>query len=205
MIKRYFSTLIERRPLAPLRLRRLGEAGVTAVEFALIAPVLFMLFMGIVEYGLAEAANMLLKHATYTAAREGRTGFSSENSTREETVRAIVRKEASLLMDADKLSIDSRRYTDFATMASPEPFIDANGNGIRDNGENYTDLNGNGQYDGAVAGIGGATQVVVYTVSYPWKFFTPLIGNLAGHDGVLTLTAKAVVQNEPYNTGSSGG
>jgi len=177
-----------------------SRSGATALEFALIAPILLALIMGIVETGLVFAADILLKNATHTAARTGRTGFVEVDSTREATVITIIKRQADLLMDPAKLTISSKAYAAFEGVRTPEPFIDANGNGQRDDGENYTDVNGNGQYDldRGKTGLGGASQVVLYTVSYPWTFITPMIGNLIAQDGVLTLTATAVVQNEPY-------
>ncbi len=47
-------------------------------------------------------------------------------------------------------------------------------------------------------GAGDSDDVVVYTVSYPWRLFTPLIGSFFGNDGIVTLTARSVVKNEPF-------
>ncbi|MBW7837723.1 MAG: hypothetical protein H3C28_13935 [Sphingomonadales bacterium] len=94
----------------------------------------------------------------------------------------------------------SQTYQQFDQIGDPEPFIDANGNGERDEGENYTDVNGNGSYDTdmGASGLGNAGEVVVYTVSYPWRIITPLISQFFGANGVLNLSARTVVQNEPY-------
>jgi Flp pilus assembly protein TadG len=180
--------------------RAADESGATAIEFAMIAPVLLAALFGIVEFGLALAADIVLKNATQDAARMGRTGFVSAGSTQDETVRTIVRDRAGAFMDADRLTIESLAYSGFDTLRKPEPFVDANGNGVRDDGENFTDVNGNGKWDAdqGTLGYGGTSEVVVYTVTYPWQFLTPLIGDLVGTDGTLTLKATAVVQNEPY-------
>lgn len=180
--------------------RASDNAGATAVEFAMVAPVLMLLLIGIIEFGLILAADILLKNATYDASRTGRTGFIAEDSTQDATVRTMVRNGAAFLMDADKLTIESSSYTGFDALKKPEPFIDVNENGVRDDGENFTDVNGNGVYDTdqGKTGYGGTSEVVIYTVSYPWKLFTPLARQFVGDGGVLTLTATAVVQNEPY-------
>jgi hypothetical protein len=47
-------------------------------------------------------------------------------------------------------------------------------------------------------GMGTEEQIVVYTVTYPWKVFTPMIGSLIGHSGIVTLSSQIVVRNEPY-------
>jgi Flp pilus assembly pilin Flp len=189
-------------PLRSLKFKRFGssEDGATAVEFAIIAPALFFLTFAIVESGIAFAADILLKNATYDAARMGRTGFISENSTQDATVKEKIRAQAGVIMDVDKLVITSLSYKGFNELKKPEPFTDKNGNGVRDNGENFTDVNGNGVYDldQGANGYGGTAQVVLYTVKYPWTFHTPGLKEIVGNNGTVELTATAVVQNEPY-------
>jgi len=179
---------------------RCSEDGATAVEFAIIAPALIFLTFAIVESGIAFAADILLKNATYDAARTGRTGFVSEDSTQDATVKEKIRSQAGVLMDVDKLVITSMSYKGFDVLKKPEPFTDKNGNGVRDDGENFTDVNGNGAYDldQGANGYGGTAQVVLYTVTYPWTFHTPVLKQIVGNNGTVELTATAVVQNEPY-------
>jgi hypothetical protein len=174
--------------------------GATAIEFAMIAPILFILTLGTIELGICFAADILLRNATYTAARVGRTGYVAENTTRDDMLRKLIADQSSVLMDASRLNISSKVYGGFGQIHQPEPFIDANNNGRRDNGESYTDINGNGQYDTdrGADGLGGSSQIVIYTVTYPWTFFTPLIGHLLSSTGTIDLTATAVIQNEPY-------
>jgi Flp pilus assembly pilin Flp len=179
---------------------RSSNDGATAVEFAIIAPVLIFLTFAIVESGIAFAADILLKNATYDAARTGRTGFISQDATQDATVKQKIRSQVGVLMDADKLVITSLSYKGFDALKKPEPFIDKNGNGVRDDGENFTDVNGNGVYDKdqGASGYGGTAQVVLYTVMYPWTFHTPVLKEIVGNNGTIELTATAVVQNEPY-------
>jgi Flp pilus assembly protein TadG len=179
---------------------RSSEDGGTAVEFAMVAPALIFMTFAIVEAGLAFAADITLKNATYDAARTGRTGFVSKDSTQDAEVKQIIRTEAGVIMDANKLVISSMSYKGFNELKKPEPFTDKNGNGKRDDGENYTDVNVNGKYDldQGANGYGGTAQVVLYTVTYPWTFHTPVLKEVVGNNGTIELTATAVVQNEPY-------
>jgi Flp pilus assembly protein TadG len=177
-----------------------SEDGVVAIEFAIILPVLIYMMFGVIETGIVYAADILLKNATYDAARTGRTGFIADGSTQDETVKRKILSQAGILMDPAKITITSMSYKDFGNLKKPEPFTDKNGNGKRDDGENYTDVNGNGKYDTdqGASGYGGAAQVVVYTATYPWRFHTPFIGKLVSDTGTIELSATAVVQNEPY-------
>ena len=186
--------------------RYLGcQDGVTAVEFGFIAPVLFLLVMGIVEAGLIMSAQNTLESATYVASRTGRTGFVDTGKTQEETIIDLLKERASLFLDTDYVGIDAmsvttKTYADLDGINEPEPYVDANSNGVRDNGENFTDINGNGVWDEdrGGSGFGSAGEIVVYTVTYPWPLFTPLVGEFIGTDGIFTLTSRAVVKNEPF-------
>ncbi len=186
------------------RFRR-GEDGSMAVEFAIISPVLFLLIMGLVEIGLILSARNILESATYLASRTGRIGYVADNKTQEETIRDALEERASLLFDTERLSIDSLNmtnssYGNYDNIGQPEPWVDANGNGEWDFGENFTDVNGNGGWDAdqGAGGAGNTGEVVVYTVTYPWRLFTPLVASVIGEDGIVNITARAVVKNEPF-------
>lgn len=181
------------------------QEGAAALEFALVLPVLSLLVFGTIEMGLTMLAQGIMESATFAASRLGKTGYATDGNyddlaAREEAMRAILNRRAGILLDTSKISITTKAYAQFDQIGDPEPFIDANGNGVRDDGENYTDINKNGKYDTDMGadGMGNARQVVVYTINYPWRIMTPLIGKFMGHGGVIDLSARTVVQNEPY-------
>jgi pilus assembly protein CpaE len=60
------------RPARPLlsRARRLGEDGVSAVEFALIAPILFLSLLAMVDIGFAIHERMTIDHVLRAGAQE---------------------------------------------------------------------------------------------------------------------------------------
>ena len=187
----------------PKCLKRLGrgEDGIAALEFAFIAPVLLLLVMGTVEVGLMMTAQVMMESATYTASRLGKTGYVEKNKTREATIRAEIARVGGVIMDPNKILVTSFSYKDFNEVEQPEPFVDANKNGKRDNGENFTDVNGNGKYDldRGVSGQGAASNIVVYTSTYSWELFTPMISYVLGTNGKVIISARAVVKNEPYS------
>ena len=53
------------------RLQRRGDSGATAVEFALVTPILFLLVFGIIEYGLWFADSVSARQGVREAARQG--------------------------------------------------------------------------------------------------------------------------------------
>lgn len=174
--------------------------GTTAIEFALVAPILFALMFGVLELALMFAADRVLNGATASAARLGLTGHAEADLGREATIRAYMDRRVAVLLDPSRLRFEVRTFDGFAGINVPEPFDDRNGNGVYDEGEHYDDINGNGRFDKVVGrvGIGGAGAVDYYEASYPWTFLTPVIGRLMSPDGVVELRASAVVQNEPF-------
>ena len=184
-------------------LRRLWRAndGVTAIEFAVVAPVLILLMFGIVEFATIMLVANMMENATSISSRLGKTGYASGGKSRADTIRDSVIARAGQLIDPTKLTITSKYYEQFDQIGDAEPWNDANHNGIAEPGE-YTDINGNGQWDSdmGMAGYGDAEDIVVYTVRYPWGIMTPIMRELIGDaQGQFPITSHAVVKNEPYD------
>ncbi len=177
-----------------------AEDGVTAIEFAMVAPVLIILLMGIIEFSLMMTAYNVMESATTVSARLGATGFTTSGISRQQTILNSISDRAGAFVNVDNITITTKYYSQFNQIGDPEPFTDTNGNGVRNNGEPYTDVNGNGQYDSdmGIAGLGNAGDIVVYTANYPWRIVTPLMGTFIGTNGVYTITTHAVTKNEPF-------
>ena len=177
-----------------------AQEGVTAVEFAFVAPVLILLLMGIVEFSLIMMTYGLMESATTVSARLGATGFTTSGISREQTIRNAINARAGSLIDTTKLTIRSKFYSQYDEINDAEPYSDGNHNGTRDAGENYTDVNGNGQWDADMgrAGYGQGGDIVVYTANYPWDVQTPILRELIGTSGIFPITTHAVTKNEPF-------
>ena len=177
-----------------------SQAGVSAIEFALIAPTLMLLIFGIIEYALIMTVYNVMESSTSISSRLGKTGYAAQGITRAQTIINAITTRAGTVIDADALTVTSKFYKQYDQINDPEPYVDTNGNGSRDNGESYTDINGNGQWDSdmGASGYGSAGDVVVYKVSYPWSVTTPIMRELIGTNGIYTITTHAVVKNEPY-------
>lgn len=149
--------------------------GAAAIEFAILAPVLFMLMLGTVELGLLMFASSVIENAATNASRIGLTGNDGNNNFGDTDARfAIVENEvyrfAGGLIDPARLHFDPVVYN------------------------SYTNVNGGGP-----KGLGSGGQAVTYDVSYDWEFFTPLIGDLLGNDeGVYKITSSIIVKNEDF-------
>ena len=191
------------KPRAQSRWRRLlglwrDTEGATAVEFVFVAIPVIYLMVGILEFSAAMTVSNSLEAATNLSSRLGKTGFVdvAEGLDQSATIRAEIERRVGPLIDMNKLEIDAKAYADFGSVGASEPWNDTNDDGVPQTGE-FTDTNGNNFCDGCT-GFGGADNVVIYTITYPWTIMTPLMNRLLGEDGIFNLTAYSVVKNEPY-------
>ncbi len=184
------------------RIRALiGErSGSTALEFAILAPVLFVAVVGIIELAIVLLIQVLLEGSVREASRFGITGYTPAGVSRDTQIRNVVNQFTIGLLNPAAITIETKIYPSFDQIGRPEPYPDANGNGQYDAGEAYTDINGNGSWDAdmGVAGSGGAGDVVLYTVRYDWHMITGLMRPLMGTNGVVHLQAAIAVRNEPW-------
>jgi hypothetical protein len=179
------------------------ERGTAVVEFALVAPPLFLLVIGMFEVAMLMFINVSVEGGLKEASRWGITGQepADEDMTREQQIVQIIENNTFGLVQLTSDNVTMLTYDSFSDVGKPEPFVDGPPyNGIRDEGESYTDVNGDGEYsdDQGLIGAGQFGDVVQYTVRYGWGLMTPLLGDLMGQDGVIHMSASVVVQNEPY-------
>ena len=66
------------------------------------------------------------------------------------------------------------------------------------NTTSYGSFSAIGERERGTSGLGNAGQIVVYTITYPWHLFTPMVENLSATEGNINLRAYIVVRNEPY-------
>jgi hypothetical protein len=193
---------LTRRRFRPSTLTRLIKSarGVTTLEFAFIAPVLMLLIMGVVEFSLVMFTTAAMESATAATSRTGKTGYAVTGLSRQQTIINSINSRTAGLLNPALITITTTIYPNFDNVNDPEPYTDSNHNGHHDNGEAFTDINGNGVWDSdmGAAGLGNPGDVVVYNISYPWHIFTPLIGAFLGNP--FTITVRAVVRNEPFGT-----
>lgn len=176
------------------------RAGVTAVEFALAAPVLLMLLLGIFDIGYMTYVNSVLHGAVNAVARNA-TVEGAVTGDEDAYVKAMVARVA----PSATVLITRKSYYDFTDVGRPEAWNDTNHDGVCDDGEIYSDENRNGHWDAdiGVSGNGGANDVILYTVTVEYK---PLFPYPFGADnGMRTLSASTVRKNQPYANQASYG
>ncbi len=151
--------------------------GTTAVEFALIAPVFFLILLGIFEFGMVVLIQTSLETSILQVSRFGRTGSVVAGQSAAQTAIALADQYSFGLVNPANLVLTVTPYASFAAIP---PLATAPTTGAQN--------------------FGKSSQPVLYTLSYNWNFFTPLVGSVLSPNGTgsITLTASAIVQNEPF-------
>ncbi len=170
--------------------------GVTAVEFALVAPAFLVLLLGAFEFGQAIYIRGVLQGAVQDAGRDA--GLESGVNT-VDSIDTLVRQQVAAVAPRGSVLTTRKNYRGFLDVGKPEDFTDANANQAYDTGECFTDANGNGQWDAdrSQSGQGGADDVVVYTATLSYKRIVPLY-NFMGWSDTGSASATTVLRNQPY-------
>lgn len=200
MLKRFF-------PARPRAIKGKGkvnsikadQSGVTAVEFAFVAPVFMILLMGLFDAGHQLYTASALQGALHEAARDTtlETGFSRTADIDQEVKDVVLR----IAPKAD-ITLTRSNYINFEDVSQPEEFTDSvsDPDGVCNDGEPFEDVNGNGVWDADRGrdGVGGARDAVLYTATATYDRLFPMAG-LIGLPEQITLKANTVLRNQPYN------
>lgn len=169
------------------------DRGVAILEFALIAPVFLMLVIETFDLGQMAYGKAVLEGAVQKAARDS-TLETSSTLQADTLVTRIVRP----VIPTAIFTTTRANYVDFTDIGRPERWNDANNDGTCSNNETYVDENGNGSWDNDIgeSGNGGASDVVVYTVTIDYDpiFKIPF---LPQSWNTRSITARAVRRNQP--------
>lgn len=184
---------------ARLFLRRLAgdRRGISAVEFGMLAPVLVLMLMGLGDLTYRAYVQVILDGAMQKAGRDSTIQGASANIA---ALDAAVEAQVKDVARTATFATTRHSYTTFSNVA-PEPFTDGNSNGVRDAGECFADINGNGSWDADPGrdGLGGASDVVVYTKSVTYTRLFPMAG-LMGWPDTQTVRSQTLLKNQPYAT-----
>ena len=174
------------------------KAGSSVVEFALIAPVLIMLVFGSLEFGLNVYMRAVAEGALIEAGRASSLQTAQSGQTAiDQNVRASILN----IMPSATVSFQRDNYASFSKVNQPEDFTDTNGNGRHDATECFQDSNGNGQWDAdsGRTGLGGANDVVEYTVTISYPSWIPGASALK-LSPTTQIKAKTLLRNQPFAT-----
>lgn len=172
------------------RLRADGTKGSAAIEFAMIAPILFLFLFGIIETGVIFFATAMLQNATDDTARQIRTGQLSGTLTADQIRTQVCSEVNGLISDcAANLQIDLRSYSSFGSSSYPSV------------------TKSDGTVDPSKLAIQPTTDcaVVLLRTFYPWTIMTPMMSTLLANTttGKLLMQAASAFRTEPYTSSST--
>lgn len=185
--------------------------GATAVELAMIAPVLILVLVGIIELSMAMFINTVVEGSLKDASRLGLTGQIQEGSSNTQALVDMLNEASLGLLGLTTADVTTLVYENFAYVGKGEEFTDLDGDGswtpgpythtdgtVYPDGEPWVEVNGNGVYDEdfGVAGLGAQGDIVLYTVEYNWNFLSGQVIPILS--GIIPMRASIVVRNEPY-------
>ena len=176
-----------------LRRIRRETKGAAGIEFAIIAPVFFMLLWAIFETGLVFFASQTLVHGLQTTSRQIRTGQAASDELTQSQFRTMVCNQVNYLLscDADKLYIDVQAFSTFGGVGFPAPLKP---DGTFDNvNMNHFDIGESGN-------ISGGSSIVLVRAFYVWPLFTPVFSHFFANMGTdkRLLSASVAFKNEPF-------
>jgi Flp pilus assembly protein TadG len=183
------------------RLRTDADKGWAAVEFALVAPVFFILLMGTIEAGIMFFAQSALQNALNDTARLVRTGqtacYTTDGSGNCVAITAAQFRTA-LCAEVSAILTDCSTGVQFDANAYSAGFSVASNSSPLDGSKNLPILS---TFD-----VGNACDVVLVRAFYKWPVFTPglnyFMADMAGSFHLLT--SAAAFRNEPYNNNAAG-
>lgn len=173
------------------------EAGVTVVEFALLAPVLLVTMMGLFDFSYNIYAESMIEGAVQKAARDSTIEqFANNPAALDTKVREAVQK----VVPSSNVTFTRSAYRNYSDMGRAEEFTDTNGDGVCNNNETFVDLNSNGFWDSTRArdAANSARDAVLYEVNASYDRAFPLAG-LLGFDDTVNVSARTVLRNQPFN------
>lgn len=178
------------------RLRR-SRDGVTVIEFALLAPVLLTMLMGLLDLAHNMFTMQMLQGAVQQAARNSSIEGANIKTA---ALDGIVTTAVHAISPQATLQFDRSAYSSFTDVAQPEDFTDIDSNETCDNGEPFEDANGNGTWDAdrGRSGHGGARDAVLYTVTITYPRFFPIARLIPGQTDSFTMSTRTVLRNQPF-------
>jgi len=177
------------------RSRPCNDRGASAVEFALIAPVVLMVFLAAVDLGFREYVGTQLQGTMDQAARKVTVGGVSSS-----TITSFVTNRIKSILPGASVTITTKSYDDFSDVGKPEPITtDTAPLGSYNTGDCFEDMNGNGVWDSdsGSSGFGTSDDIVYYTATVSYPALVP-VGKLLGWSTTETVKATTMMRNQPF-------
>lgn len=192
--------------------------GATIIEFAVVAPVFFLIMFGMMEFGLYMYHKITVERIAVDVSRISSIQKISDSSCPTDTSKTtkerqidyiicVVKEKSSALINGDRTQVqianlsagDSAKTPDICLDNPEKPtsepvtctiFEDVDGDGV------YTHAGGIDTGSTNVAGVGDVIEV---RISYPWSIQMPFMSQFFGgpaHNGVVMISESTIIRNE---------
>ena len=174
------------------RMRSKSRSGSAAIEFAFVAPVLFLFILGTIETGVLFFASSALQNATDDTARLIRTGQLSGTMTASELKTQICSEITGLISSTncnENLQVDLHSYSNFGSASYGS----------------VTKKDGSLDSTKMSVESTGSCDVVLLRTFYPWTVMTPMMSALLANmpNGQFLMASAAAFRTEPYLSGTT--
>lgn len=181
------------------------KKGVAAIEFAFIAPPLFLLIMAGVDLAHQSYVRTVLQGALNSVARTAAVEnpvIGTSGTTIEQQVANLIRDRVRTVAPGAVVTVTQESFFEFSNIGNPEKLMRDKNKNQRYNeadGDCYEDANRNNTYDTdtGIQGRGNANDVVFYeaTVVMPRLMRALAMGPVSTH---VTLKQQTAVRNQPF-------
>lgn len=156
--------------------------------------------MGIFDYCWQMYAQQVLQGAVSKA---GRDSTLEQFATNQKALDDRVKEQVLNVFKHADVTFTRKAYDTFDQVGVEENYTDENGNGEYDLGECYDDFNKSGFWDAdrGRSGNGTAGDVVLYTASMKFKRVLP-VWYMLGQPQEMTLSSSTVLRNQPFANGT---
>lgn len=186
--------------------------GSAVIEFALVAPLFFLLVFAMLEFGLFMYSKIIIENIALEITRTASIGTPSGGvcngvPDRVAYIKCLVKSKSSVLINGDQTQVQITKVADADTLV-PDICFDTNPPSSEPaTCKVYQEVNNKPDYQGAQASnLGNAGDIIEARISYPWSVQMPLIGQFfqrtdsqGNQRNVVMITASTVIKNEPFN------
>ncbi len=185
--------------------------GSAIVEFAIVAPLFFLLVFGMLEFGLFLYSKVIIENIAVEISRTASIGKTTDTECsgypdRIGYIKCIAKNRSSVLINGDKAQVQITKLADGETQVPDICFDTDPPSSDPKECVVYQEVNNIGNYQGAQdSKLGEARELVEVRISYPWSVLMPLVGqffqrtdNQGNKRNVVMITASTVLRNEPF-------
>lgn len=182
------------------RIRR-EQGGATLVEFAIVAPVFFVLLLGTFDVMHQQYTASLMYGVMQKAGRD--LTLESAGSRQAAIDKSVIDRVRDVVPPGAEVELVKLSHNDFSDIGEPEEIRggDNDENCEGENNEDYVDANNNNRFDldRGATGIGGARDAVLYTVIVRYPRMFAMSGLIPDLPKDIQLEASTVLRNQPFD------